>query len=78
MDNVRTPERLGRTNKTPDRSNISNFNKETKVSPLKRDLRINTRFEKENKLGNIIGGGYQQSKSPLANRKPTVSPLSRR
>lgn len=45
MDNVRTPERLGRTGKTPDRSNISNFNKE-KVSPLKRDLRINTRFDK--------------------------------
>lgn len=72
-DNIRTPERIGAgwNGKTPERSNIS---QQTRVSPLKRDLRINTRFDKEN---NLCNNGYSTNRSP-AMRKQGVSPLSRR
>lgn len=71
MDNVRTPERLGRVGKTPERHQ----QQQQKVSPFKRDLRINTRFEREKE--NVVPGVYMSNRSPIGGRKP-VSPLSRR
>ena len=67
IERERTPERTG----TPGR--LAN------KSPLKRDLRINTRFEKENSA--VATNGNFTSRSPykpMLLRKGGVSPLSRR
>ena len=75
--NNRTPERGGRT---PERSRI-NTQRENK-SPLKRDLRINTRFDKENSMMNTSNtSGYNTTRSPFKPqllRKQGLSPISKR
>lgn len=75
--NNRTPERGGRT---PERSRI-NTQRENK-SPLKRDLRINTRFDKENSMMNTSNtSGYGTTRSPFKPqllRKQGLSPISKR
>lgn len=65
--NNRTPERGGRT---PERSRVMT-QRENNRSPLKRDLRINTRFDKENtqQMNLSNNSGYMGNKSPF---KPTL------
>lgn len=63
--NNRTPDRGGRT---PERSRV--MTQRENRSPLKRDLRINTRFDKENTTMNVSNtSGYASNKSPY---KPTL------
>lgn len=70
LEKGRTPERGAErsgTGRTPERSNRS---------PIKRDLRINTRFDKENgQAGNFT---TRSPYKPTLLRKNGVSPLSRR
>ena len=73
----RTPERGGRT---PERSRM--MTQRENRSPLKRDLRINTRFDKENTMLNTSSNsGYMSNKSPFKPtllRKQGLSPISKR
>jgi hypothetical protein len=75
--NNRTPDRGGRT---PERSRITT-QRENK-SPLKRDLRINTRFEKENTMMNASNtSGCNSTRSPFKPtllRKQGLSPIAKR
>jgi hypothetical protein len=75
--NNRTPDRGGRT---PERSRI--MTQRENKSPLKRDLRINTRFEKENTTMNSNNtNSYNSSRVPFKPtllRKQGLSPIAKR